>query len=135
MRDLLNLAATLIEATTLPSRPGPTRAMLVVVASCVVALSALGSAVSLVAALWIYAEPFLGEVGAPLLVAAVLALTTLIAGLILQGKSAAKPPAPRGPPGLGAVINGLQHGMRSHKRLILLGALLVGLAAGEGERR
>ena len=133
MRELLNLAATLIEATNPPQRPGASRAVLVVVATAVASLGAIGTVISLLAALWLYEEPILGEVGAPLVVAAVLAATALIAGLILQTKTALPPPPPPSP--LGALAGGLQAVMKSNKVVVLLGALLVGLAASEGERR
>jgi hypothetical protein len=135
MRELLNIAATLIEATNPPQRPGASRAMVVVVAAAVAAIGAVATAVCLLAALWLYEEPVLGDVGAYLVVAAVLAAVTLIAAVILHHKSTPPPPPPPSPPGLGALSNGLQVVMRSNKFLVLLGALLVGLAAGEGERR
>lgn len=126
MRELLNLAATLIEATNPPQQHGASRAVLVMVATSVAALGAIGTVICLLAALWLYEEPILGEVGAPLVVAAVLAGTALIAALILHVRTT-PPPSP--PP------SGLQGLMRSNKVLVLLGALMVGLAAGEGERR
>ncbi|HMA49114.1 MAG TPA: hypothetical protein VKP60_05120 [Magnetospirillaceae bacterium] len=134
MREILNLAATLIEATNPPERPGASRAAVVVVASTVAALGALGTVVSLLAALWIYEEPILGEVGAPLVVAAVLAAASLIAAVILHSKHTPPPAPPPGLPALGALSSGLQGLMRSNKFLVLLGALMVGLAAGEGHR-
>jgi hypothetical protein len=134
MRELLNLAATLIEATNPPQRPGASRAVLVVVATIVAALGALGTTVCLLAALWLYEEPILGEIGAPLVVAAVLAALTLIAAAILHARHS-KPAPPPGPSGLGALSGIVQGLMKSNKLVVLAGALLVGLAAGEGERR
>ena len=135
MRELLNIAATLIEATNPPQRPGASRAMVVVVASAVAAIGAVATTVCLLAALWLYEEPTLGDLGAYLVVAAVLAAATLIAAVILHHKSSQPPPPPPSPPGLGALTGGLRTVMRSNKFLVLLGALAIGLAAGEGERR
>jgi hypothetical protein len=135
MRELLNLAATLIEATNPPQRPGTSRAVLVVVVTAVAALGAIGTTVCLLAALWLYEEPILGEIGAPLVVAAVLGAVTLIAALILHARNAKPPPPPPGPPGLGALSGALQGLMKSNKLVVLLGAFLAGMAASEGDRR
>jgi hypothetical protein len=134
MRELLNLAATLIEATNPPQRPGASRAVLVVAATAVAALGAIGTTVCLLAALWLYEEPILGEIGAPLVVAAVLAALTLIAATILHARHTKPAPPPR-QPGLGALSGVLQGLMTSNKLVVLAGAFLVGLAASEGERR
>lgn len=135
MRELLNIAATLIEATNPPQRPGASRAVLMVVATTVAALGALGTVVSLLAALWLYEEPILGDVGAYLTVAAVLAAATLIAAVILLAKTTPPPPPPPSSLNLGVLSGGLQGVMRSHKLLVLLGALAAGLAAGESADR
>jgi len=130
MRELLNLAATLVEASgATERRRSAARAMLVMVTTTIAALCGIGAVVCLLTSLWLYEMPLLGEVGAPLVAAAVLAAAALIAGLVLHAKTT-PPPAP--PPGLGSALQGL---MRSNKFLVLLGALMIGLAAGEGERR
>jgi len=135
MRELLNLAATLIEATNPPQRPGASRAALTVVVTTAAALGAIGSAVCLSAALWLYEEPILGEVGAPLVVAAVLGAVTVIAAVILHARNTKPPPPPPGPPGLGVLSGAVQGLMKSNKLVVLLGAFLIGIAASEGDRR
>ena len=135
MRELLNLAATLIEASgATERRRSAARAMLVMVTTATAALCGIGAVICLLTALWLYEMPLLGEVGAPLVVAAVLAAATLIAGLVLHAKTT---PPPDPPPGIGSILlsGGLQSLVRSNKFLVLLGALMVGLAAGEGQRR
>lgn len=136
MREILNLAAILIEASGSSQRTASVaHAKLVVVAAAIAALGALGTVICLLTALWLYEAPILGEVGAPLVVAAVLAAATLIAVLVLHAKTTVPPPAPN-PLATGAALHGgLQALMRSHKSLILIGALVAGLAAGESERR
>lgn len=135
MRELLNLAATIIEASgATERRRSASRAKLLMVTTTIAALCGVGTAVCLLAALWVYEMPILGEAAAPLVVAAVLAAATLIAGLVLHARTT---PPPEPPPGLGGVLlsGGLQTLMRSNKFLVLMGALIIGLAAGESQRR
>lgn len=136
MRELLSLAATIIEASgATERRQSAARAQLVMVTAAVAALCGIGTVICLLAALWVYEMPLIGEAGAPLVVAAVLAGATLIAGLVLRAKTMPPPQPPQS--GLGNLLlsGGLESVMRSNKLLVLLGALLVGLAAGEGQRR
>jgi hypothetical protein len=146
MRELLNLAATLIEAsgataTATERRGSASKALLVMVATAVAALCGVGVLICLLAALWLYELPLLGEVGAPLIVAAVLAAITVIAGLVLHFRATQPPPAPPLPPaptglaGLNAASGLFQGLMKSNKFMVLLGAVMIGLAAGEGDRR
>lgn len=134
MRDLLGLAATLLQAGSAVERAGPTRTVLVVVTATIAGLCAVGMAICLLAALWLYEMPLLGEIGAPLVVAAVLAGVGLIAGVILHAKTNAPPPPPPPHPLVTgtALVSSL---MRSNKSLILLGALFAGFVASESERR
>lgn len=134
MRELLNLAATMIEASGATERRGSAaRAMLVMIATTAAAVCAIGTVICLLTALWVYEMPLLGEVGAPLVVAAVLAALTVIAGLVLHARTTPPPPAP---PGIGSLLlgDGLHMLMRSNKFLVLFGALIIGLAVGEGDR-
>ncbi len=132
MRDLLGLVATLADAGSAVERH-PTRTALVVAATAIATLCAVSAFICLLIALWLYEMPILGEVGAPLVVAAVLAAVTLIAGLILHARSTPPPPPPPHPlVAGGAVLSTL---MRSNKMLVLLGALLAGFVASESERR
>jgi len=133
MTDLFGLVATLAQAGSAVERH-PTRTVLVVVATAIAALCAVGTVICLLTALWLYETPILGEVGAPLLVAAVLAASTLIAGLILHARTNRPPPAPPPHPlAVGAAL--LSSLMRSNKTLVLLGALFAGFVASESERR
>ena len=137
MRELLNLAATIIEASgATERRRSAGRAQLVMVAAVVAGLCGVGTAICLLAALWVYEMDALGEAAAPLVVAAVLAAATLIAGLVLHAKTT-PPKAPPGPLGINtAELSGALQGlMRSNKFLVLLGALIIGVAAGDGQRR
>ena len=136
MRELINLAATLIEASgATERRRSAARAMLVIVTTAIAALCGLGAVICLVTALWLYEMPLVGEVGAPLVVAAVLAGVALIAGLVLHARTT--PSGSSSSAGLDevALTGGLQALMRSNKLLVLLSALIVGLAAGEGGHR
>jgi len=137
MRELLNLAATLIEASgATERRRSAARAMLVMVTTVIVSLCGIGALICLLISLWLYEMPLLGEAGAPLVVAAVLAAAALIAGLVLHARTTAAAEAPPSTGLNGALLTGgLQAVMRSNKFLVLLGALIIGLAAGEGDRR
>jgi hypothetical protein len=139
IKELLSLAATVVEASGATEHGrSATRAVAVMVTTAVVSLCAVGCLVCLLTALWLYEEPLIGEVGAPLVVAAVLAAIAVIAGLVLHAKTKAppaSPPAPVGLTGLGAAVDVAQGLMKSNKFLVLLGAVMIGLAAGEGQRR
>jgi hypothetical protein len=135
MRELLNLAATMIEASgATERRRSAANAMLVMVATTAAGLCAVGTVICLLAALWVYEMPLLGDAGAPLVVAAVLAAATVIAWLVMRAKTTPPPPDP---PGIGTLLlnGGLHSLMRSNKLLVLLGALIIGMAAAEGSER
>jgi hypothetical protein len=109
--------------------------MLVMVATAAASLCAIGTVICLLIALWMYEMPLLGEVGAPLVVAAVLAGATLIAALVLHARTNTPPPPPSPLASGLALHDTLATLMRSHKSLILIGALVAGLVAGEKEGR
>lgn len=140
MRELLGLAATILEASSGSSQPGhsATRAVLVLIMTVVAALCGIGVVVCLATALWVYEMPILGEVQAPLVVAGALALVTLVAGLILHLKTQPPPPPPPHPlVGISSYLlnGGLESLMKSNKLIILAGALMAGLAVGESQGR
>jgi hypothetical protein len=133
MKELIGLVATLIEASgATERRRSAAAAMMVVAAGFIIGLGALGVLICLLAAVWLYELPALGDVGAPLVVAAVLAGVTGIAGLILHHKTQAAPPPPPSPAiNPAAIANVANSVMKSNKFLVLIGALMIGLAVGE----
>ncbi len=141
MRELIGLVATLIEASgATERRHSAAGAMMVVAAGFIVGLGVLGVLICLLAAVWLYELPILGEVGAPLVVAAVMAAITVIGGVVLQYKASKPPPAPPSPAiNPAAILEVANSVMKSNKFLVLVGALMIGLAVGEnsgnGNRR
>lgn len=136
MKELIGLVATLVEASgATERRRSAAGAILTVAAGTLIGLAAIGVLICLLAAVWLYEEPLIGEVGAPLVVAAVLAGVTIIAALILHHKTSAPEPPPAAGLNIAAAANVAQSVMRSHKFLVLLGALAIGLAAGENDGR
>jgi hypothetical protein len=109
---------------------------LVYVASCVAlalccGISAFGCAL---AALWIYAIPHVGAVGAPLVVAAVLLVIGL--GLIALSRRSprARHPLPAVSIDYAAVAAELSDMVREHKAPTLIAAFLAGVMAGTKNR-
>ncbi|SRR6266851_7924766 len=94
------------------------------------AAAAVGCAV---AALWIYALPLLGPVGAPLAVAGALLVAALVLLLVARRIVHAKP-ASAPLPG-DAIAAELALLMKEHKLEMLIAALTAGLVAGAGNRR
>jgi hypothetical protein len=132
MDDLIKLALALAKAgATRPAARCVACAAIGSVAAGGCAIAALACALT---ALWIYALPYAGTVGAPLVVAGVLVVLCLCTLLLVRHWLAprrAPPPAAAAPALLLADATRL---MRDHKAPVLLTALLAGLIAGRGEK-
>ena len=139
MRELFGFVATLIEASgATDRRHSAASAMMVVAAGFTVALSGIGVLICLLTSLWLYEQPMVGDVGAPLVVAGALALVTVLATLILRYKTTSSAPPPSPALNIGAVVDIAETVMKSNKFLVLVGAALIGVALGEnsgGARR
>ena len=100
--------------------------------AAILALGALGCAA---AALWSFALPSLGPVGAPLVVAAALLVVAaiVVATTWLATRDRRTKPAPAaGPPLLMAEATRLFNG---HKGVVLLAAVVAGMVAANGGRK
>jgi len=105
-------------------------AIVCVLVALALAVAAAGCAV---AALWIYALPLLGPVGAPLGVAGALLLAALAVLLVARGALRAKP-ASAPPAGDVLIAAELLRLVRERKLEMLIAALTAGLVAGAGSR-
>lgn len=86
------------------------------------------------AALWIWAVPRFGPVGAPLAVAASLLVLGLAALLLMRHLSRSRRAACRSNPPPDILLAEAMRVFKDHKGSVLLAALMAGLAAGRSER-
>jgi len=104
-------------------------------ACMMIALALVATAVGCaIAALWIYALPLLGPVGAPLAVAGALLIAALVLLLVARRIVRARP-ASALLPGDAIAAAELALLMKEHKLEMLIAALTAGLVAGAGNRR
>ena len=114
MKDLANLLLILAQGAAPPRGPSPSAIAGVVLAIALAVLCAIAAAGCLLAALWLYAIPFVGLAGAPLVVAGALLLAA--AGALAVANRLRRPqPTPANPGGTMAM---------------LIAALVAGIAAG-----
>ena len=137
MGNLLKLALTALAASSQTSAlkvfTGRTLAAMVL---AILALVMAGAAWGCIcAALWIGLTPSLGPVGAPLVVAA---LCVLVAGILaVIAWALTRRRRPRIEPGLQAeaLLAEASNLIKEHKGAAVLGALLLGMLAGNSGRR
>lgn len=104
--------------------------VLFTIAAAVCAAAAMFCAI---AAIWIYAITFVGPVGAPLIVAALLAVMSAI--FLVVRRSAIRPhrPPPSPDPVPAILLAEATQLLKDHKGLTLLAAVLAGLELGRKE--
>ena len=110
------------------ARIGRAATVAIIVATC--GLGVLGC---LMAALWIAALPYVGPAGAPVVVAATLALVAVAAIAVLQRNAPLPAPVPAPAPAhndLAQLLELATHMTRTDKVPMLLAALLAGAVAG-----
>ena len=95
----------------------------------VLAIAAIGCAV---AALWIYATPYIGSVGAPLAAAGALLTICLILALAIRRLLERRPAALRSPMDPEALLADAMRLFKEHKGPVLLAALIAGIVAANG---
>jgi hypothetical protein len=132
MRDLIRLALALAEQAAVrhcrqaAARVAWVAAVALVAGGCGIAAIACG-----LAALWIYAVPRVGPVGAPLVVAGTLLVLGLVVLVVMRYamKPRRPPPSPVGvaPEVLLAETTRI---LKEHKGAVLIAAVLAGLVAG-----
>ncbi len=137
MGNLLKLALTALAASGQTSAlKAFTGRTLVAMVLAVLALVMAGAAWGCIcAALWIGLTPSLGPVGAPLIVAA---LCILVAGILaLVAWALTRRRRARVEPGLQveALLSEASNLIKEHKGAAVLGALLLGMLAGNSGRR
>jgi hypothetical protein len=131
MRDLIRLAVALAEGGAVSlARQATARTACVVAAAAAAAGCAIAAVGCLLAALWIYALPHVGAVGAPLVVAGVLlAMCLAVLGLMRYPLKRRPAPAPAGD-ALAPLLAEATRLFKQHKGAVLTVALLAGLVAG-----
>ena len=136
MGGLLKLAELLFAVRRITGGIGATARRASGAFACMMIALALAAAAvgCAVAALWIYALPLLGPVGAPLAVAGALLIAALVLLLVARRIVHAKP-ASAPLPGDAIAAAELALLMKEHKLEMLIAALTAGLVAGAGNRR
>jgi hypothetical protein len=136
MNELIKLAFALIDGGVMRSRRRSTAEIacfaIAFISAAVCAIAAVACAL---AALWIFALPHVGPVGAPIVVAGVL-LAVCLAMLALifyapKTRRASSPLVDAAPALLLAEATRL---LKEHKGPVLMAALLAGLIAGKNEK-
>jgi hypothetical protein len=135
MSGLIRLALGLVEAGAVArSRRVVTQMACLAIVTAVTAVCGIATVACVLTALWIYAIPHVGAVGAPLIVAGVLFVACL-AGIALMRHAMKPRPAQ---PTAGVTIEVLQAEatrlFKEHKGTVLVAALVAGLLAGRDER-
>lgn len=131
MNSLITFALTLVENAAVRHIRQPIARMAYVVTF---ALMAIGCAIAGIgcglAALWIYALPHVGAVGAPLVVSGVLLAMSLVMLMVARYTSGARSAPPKDPD-LESVISEAMKLLKEHKNSVLLATFLTGLIAGK----
>ena len=105
-------------------------------ALCAISIVVLATAAiaCTVAALWIYALPYVGTAGAPLVAAGALLATCLVLALAVQRLLERKRAALRSPMDPETLLAEAGRLFKEHKGSILLAALIAGAIAANGRR-
>jgi len=100
----------------------------------VTAICAIAAMTCAIFALWIFALPYVGPVGAPLLAAGVLVIISI--ALLAVARSVLRRPRRRSHPSVAPelMIAEATRLLREHKGAVLLAALVAGLIAGNDRR-
>jgi len=113
-----------------------TRLIVVALCATLAAVMMLGVLGCLAAALWIYALPCLGPVGAPLVVAgAFLILTLILVAIACRIRRPGRRKAAAAPAAAASMAPELARILRENKGTVLLAAALAGMAAAGGRRK
>jgi len=136
MSALIKLALALFDGGAMRfDRQSAARMECVVIATVVAVVSAIAALACLLTALWIYALPYVGEVGAPAVVAAVLLILCFAMLLAMRYGPKARRPRPAtldAAPAL--LLVEATRLLKAHKVPVLIAALLAGLIAGQSEK-
>ncbi len=131
MSELLKLALALAEGVAVQrARPAAARICYVAFA----ALCAVAALACALAALWIYALPYVGAAGAPLVVAGVL-LVLVLALLALRGYAGRRRLASPEDIAATALLGEVARLVKEHKGAVLIAALFIGLLAGTDKKK
>jgi hypothetical protein len=135
MSGLIRLALALVAAGAVQAGRRPIAQMAcVAVATAMAAICGIATVACVLTALWIYALPHVGAVGAPLIVAGVLFVMSFAVYALMRRAMKPRPAQFAG----GVTIELLQAEatrlFKEHKGTALVAALVVGLLAGRDER-
>ena len=133
--DLARLALRLAEGGAVQHpQPAIARTACAAVAAMMAGCCAVAAVACSLAALWIFAVPYVGPSGAPLVVAC--ALLVMSFGLLLVARYGLKPrpvPVSSEAPSTVLLLEATQM-LKDHKVSVLISAVLAGLVAGRGDR-
>jgi len=129
MSDLIRLAVALAEGSAVSlARQATARTACVLAAAAAAAGCAIAAVACVLAALWIYALPHVGAIGAPLIVAGVLLAMCLGVLMLMRYRLKRRPTPPAATPAL--LLAEATRLFKENKGPVLMAALLAGLAAG-----
>ena len=136
MNQLIKVALMLIDGGVMRPRCQSTAKMAcVAIAVISAAICAIAAVACALAALWIFALPHVGEVGAPIVVAGVLlALCLALLALICYGPKPRRTAASLGNAAPALLLAEATRLLKEHKGPVLIAALLAGLIAGKNEK-
>ncbi len=135
MERLFKLAEAVLALRRLAGRLGAAAGRVGAALACVLVAAAFAAAAlgCGFAALWLYALPLVGPVGAPLVVAGALLVVAL--ALLLLARRMVQLPVAAPAPSSKAVSAEIDKLMAEHKTEMLLAALVAGMCVGAGNKR
>ena len=136
MSALIKLALALFDGGAMRLDDRSTARMeCVVIATGVAVLAALGALACLLTALWIYALPYVGEVGAPAVVAAALLILCFALLVTIRYAPKSRRPSPASLEGAPAqLLADATRLIAAHKVPVIIAAMVAGLIVGRSER-
>lgn len=123
-------AATRSTGSTCPGARSPARLAVVAGLGLLTAASALAALGCTAAAAWIVLRPFVGPAGAPLIVAAGLAIVALVPVFVVRRLLRAPPPSRSPPSTEDALLGEAARLVVAHKIPMLIAAVVVGGIVG-----
>jgi hypothetical protein len=131
MSDLIRLAVALAESSAVSlARQATARTARVLAAAAAAAGCAIAAVACVLAALWIYALPHVGAIGAPLVVAGVLLVMCLAVLMLMRYRLKRRPAPPAAGAAPALLLAEATRLFKEHKGPVLMAALLAGLVAG-----
>jgi hypothetical protein len=136
MNELIKLVVALVDGGMLrQGRQSTSRIAGVAIAALVAVICAMAAIGCLLAALWIYALPYVGAVGAPAVVAGVLIILCCAVLTFMRYAPRSRRTAPPSFDATSALLlTQVTRLLKEHKGPVLIAALLAGLVAGTNDK-